>query len=350
MHRTTLLALLLAGCAKGTEKPDTDTGVAPDIDIYTTGSAPWDPYFTRIDYDRAPTERVAPLLDGAEASVALSDHEGVYAWRADGDLAEGTHTLTYGDQTATLIVEPYGIDSAFSAEAIVGQVYELDMETLWFSRSGPIGSVLDVVVDSLYLSVDSVDGDQAAFSIFAQEGGSTCAALRATGTLSETGQLSWSEDELVINTKQGEVSMWDLSLRVGWLADGSVAGGAETAATVHTALLSQEILIGDTGGPGDPGEICAYFSNGLSLECYDCDGDGEYCTDIIAHSAVLYPVDDEDGRFADAETCGVDLDDAGDYNLGCSMPTISCSASTFGLIGLTGWLGRRRRRRERAEA
>ncbi|MFT4977540.1 MAG: hypothetical protein ACI8S6_003445 [Myxococcota bacterium] len=162
-----------------------------------------------------------------------------------------------------------------------------------------------------------------------------CRPLAATGTLSETGELSWAVDEMDITAEQGDIPMRDFSLHGGWLGDDSAVGGVEATAVIHTALLSAELITN-----GQPEDLCGLLE-GFGMECFDCVGDGPYCADVRLHAGVMVP-DTETIVPDPLPDCGLDLDEAGDFNISCDFPDISCAAATFGIFGLAGLVRRRR--------
>ena len=163
--------------------------------------------------------------------------------------------------------------------------------------------------------------------------------IRDRGTLSETGELTWSTDSLDIETEQGDAPLRDLFIHGGFLGDGSEIGGAEGGGTLHTAVLSQYLFAPDTGLASED-EMCELIGS-FGLECYDCLGDGDRCIDLRFHAGIMTL---DTGDFPDDPTdCGVDLKDGqvGPVEIECELPDFSCAASFFGLLGLTGWLRRR---------
>ncbi len=337
------LAVLLAGCRdKDTGITDTGQGEQlPAVTLTVTGQAPWDPMLAE---DEVTDERLAPVVDGAELDEALSTSAGVYAWRAE--LEPGEHTIEAPEGTTsaaiTHTVLPYGRGEDFDAQDIIGVPLTMDLDSPWIAAPEGLGDILLTLIDGVWLEVVSVQEEEAVFEVYTRADSSDgsypiCRALRARGTLSATGELTW-ETAALDNGK--DPLLRNLTLRAGFLPDGSAAGGIEGVATLHTAQISRELSDAGTipGGASDESALCELLL-GFGEECYDCLDDGPLCVDIAFHAGVMSPWDE--ALPEDPPDCGIDADDLGPIK--CELPDFSCAAGFFGLLGLTGMLRRRQR-------
>ena len=350
-----MATLVLWGC-KDKDPQDLDSA-APDLTeraLLVSGQAPWDPVRATVEPEEGDDYLVAAEVDGEALDEALSyPSVGEYAWRSSAGLAAGEHTFAHPEDTTiseTITVIDYGRQDGFDAKRITGVRYAMDMQSVWAAVPAGLGDLLLDFIDGVWLTVEEVDGEEALFVVDVQlSGESACRALRTRGTLSETGELSWAVPLLELELDQGTAPLEGLHIRGGWLADGSVLGGAESGATLHTGLLSRYLMAGDTG-LADEDELCEALAN-FGIACYDCSGDGALCADLQIHAGLMAP---DGSEHSDAlMSCGVDLESVeSDLNIPpieCKIPDFSCAVSVFGLVGLTGWL-RRRERAPRPEA
>ena len=344
-----MVTMVLWGCKD--KEPGVIDSADPDLsqrELFVSGQAPWDPMRAEVEPEEGEDYIVAAEVDGEALDEELTlPSVGGYAWRSSAGLEAGEHTITHPEDATiseTVTVVDYGRQEGFDAKTITGVRYALDLKTVWTAVPAGLGDLLLTFVDGVWLTVEEVDGEEALFVVDVQmEGESVCRALRGWGTLSETGELSWEVPLLELEFDQGNAPLEDLHIRGGWLADGSVLGGAESGATLHTGLLSRYLMAEDTG-LADEGALCETLA-GFGIDCYDCDGDGELCADLQIHAGLMYL--DEGGLSDEPASCGVDLEDAqgsGDIDIPpieCEIPDFSCALSFFGLLGLTGWLRRR---------
>lgn len=343
--------------------PPEDTAVEV-CDVWTRGNAPWDPMGVST-CDGAVLEPL--VVDGSGAAVALEplEHRGAtIGWVPASDLPAGDYAVVgFSGEDRGLdhpfTVAPYGRDSAFSAENVLGQVYQVRASSLWAPVPDGIGDLALGLLDDeeeIFVRVQPGDGEAVKLEVVMRmrESGAECLLLRDDATLSATGELEWSLGSLDLETDAGVVQAWDMALRAGWLADGSRAGGLEARATVDTQHISAWILESD-----DPLGACSFLTDaGLSAtSCYRCAADGlATCLDLRAYAGTLMPVDDEIPD--ELPMCGLDLDEDLDGDLpsfSCDMPEISldcgCDAPlTRGAalplsLGLLAFLRGRRRRR-----
>ena len=337
------VVLLVMGCRdKDTELIDTGEEEASPPVLLISGQAPWDPmFFESVEADES-SERIAPEVDGVVLDESLSTSiSGTYAWRASAGLDVGVHTVSlpeWADEAEQHEVLPYGVADDFSTEDVIGVTYEMDMDSPWVAVPGG-GEILLSLLDGVWLTVTGIDGDEVIFEVHVQTTGEPiCRALNARGVLSEGGELTWATDALDVETEQGDVPLRDMSIRGGWLADASAFGGAEGGGTMHTALLSQYLFASETGLT-DEDEMCTQLM-AFGVSCYDCLGDGDYCVDLRFHAGVMAP---HSGTLPeDAPDCGVDLEAAEIGPIECTLPDISCAMAFVGLLGMTGWVRRRR--------
>ena len=341
MHRFLGTALFFAVGCTGTKDTGELEPIEIEYEVIASGSAPWDPMQVRVKHSQDGRSFAAPLVDGEELDEPLSDHQGSYAWRSSTPLEVGEHTIAAPDGSAeqSHTVLPYGQEESFDPKLVVGQLYKLSSDTAWYGRAEGLLGLAEGQLSGVWLRAAAADGDTASVELYvAVEESSMCRALSVDATLTATGELAWSQATMDLEAKQGTIPMQDLSLRGGWLGDGSELGGVEASVTLHTALLSQEVLVID-GEPAGPEEMCSQLSS-FGLECFDCAGDGDYCVELHMHGAVMVPDDIED---LDAlPSCGTNLNKSGDLELSCEFPDFSCAAATFGVFGLAGLVRRRR--------
>lgn len=362
-----LLGLLGPACVTKEASPgETDTGEPVTYSYTKYGAAPWDP-LVLTDDDGVVAEPIVRDASGETVAMhTLEVHSGAYAWAPDADLPVGDYSLVGvvggpGGWDESWTVSAYGEGSAFSADAVLGKVYHLDDTSPWGANPSLIGLGLSELGSGaeLYLEVlDAADG-RATFRVAAvmASDGTTCQVFKGAGELSEAGQLTWSVDELDVALTDGTVHTAADALRLGWLEDGSAAGGVELYATVDTRVVSTALF---------PDEVVTFLCYAFDMGCYDCTGDGvESCADVRVHAGTLSPaeltLDDE------LPLCGVDLEAAPDLpTFSCDFPDIEIDidpdvgcgcrgarsregALLLGL-GLLGALRARRRSRARDEA
>ncbi|MFT5685156.1 MAG: hypothetical protein ACI8RZ_006105 [Myxococcota bacterium] len=337
-----LLTLSMIGCRDKVEDTGTtnpETNLERTLEVY--GQASWDPMVAQLEGSE---EVLAAEVNGVALQTELSTVEGTYGFRDD--LSVGDHAITHPEAlTEGALVHtvlPYGRGESFDPESIVGVPFTMDLDSPWIPAPDGLGNVMLSLIDGVWLEVVSVDGDEAVFEVFTRAAGDEdypiCRALRAKGTLSATGELTWETAALDID--DDNPLLRDLSIRGGWLEDASLLGGVEGTAILHTALISRELVEGEviTQGSTPESTVCEYLQ-GFGTSCYDCLGDGTYCIDIAFHAGVMSPWDDSIPK--DPPSCGIDTEDIGPIK--CELPDFTCAASFFGLLGLTGMLRRRRR-------
>lgn len=365
MNRAIILLTPLCACIldKSPYTPDSDSPEAPELRLWQTGSAPWDPFLLRIDEGVEGSHIAKPTVldaDGEPVAVTpLRDGYALYAWAPKEDMVAGTATLVGAGGVdlgweESWEVLPYGQAESFDATALLGRAWRVEGGT-WLDAPDTLGQFGDGLL-SLYdltLEVLEVDGEAARFRLVATrlEDGLQCQVFQGVGALDAQGQLRWSAPEMDVTVDEGEVHVEDISLHLGWLPDASAAGGVEGAVTLDTRVLSTMVM-----ESGDPTELCELV-DGVVGECRACSTDGEpLCLTLKLHAGTLSEV----GSLPPAELplCGIELDDVSlDTPLfTCDMPELELDAADCGCgarrasagglvlaLGLIGALRARRR-------
>jgi hypothetical protein len=336
----------LLGCPPNGDKAGVDTAPVPPLVAWgeAWGQAPWDPVaIGRSDaavatpnvHDEAGTqERYVPLRDREGAQVVHD--EGATVWVPATELTPGAYTMSppHGvdvwDGSGGFEVLPYGVSDAFDAANVVGRTYRL----LGAHVVEPAGvtALATSLSEGVHFQILSVEGESARFRIVYDDGADrACDFLRATGTLTSTGRFSWSEPGIEAPTVPNPMHLENLSIELGFLADGTAIGGARGTGTADVRdLLDEE---------GDR-VVCDLLTT-LGTSCWDCVGDdAPTCATVAFHAGTLQPID---GSYADdLPSCGLDLDDAGEA-LSCTWDGDICAFSAL-VPFLTLAAARRRKR------
>jgi len=341
-----VLVSLLAGCAGKTG--DTEESTPPDppapVEVTTWGGAGWNPILVTQDGDVL--EPVLESIDGAPQPVLPLSAGGVtYAWIPDPPLEAGTWRVTGSVDTeaaegpSVYAVEAYGTDPAFDPTGLVGTVWELRTSP-WVALPENTGELLWSFAGNPQVVIDAVDGDQVDFRVFVHmyESEELCQVTASTGTLSPTGEFSWSLDRIDADTEPVDLHLYGLFLHWGWNAGATRASGAEGGGTLDTRALDP-FLSADTSSDRT---VC-HVLEGLRASCRACPDDGvEACVDVRFHAGELFAA--HTSIPDDPPRCGVDLEEAGAH-LDCDfdLSGFSCTAA-LPLAGLASlWVRRRRR-------
>jgi hypothetical protein len=346
-HDGRMLLLATLGCWSGPASPSPPEKVeeAPPAVLVegwrVWGEAGWDPLSFGLS-DSGVEETAWPIVRDEAGDERpydrVVDRGGNLDWFVPREtLAPGEYELESIVGADELVEEsytvlPYGADPAFDPANVIGRVYQPDSDTFAIVAPQVIGEYGRSYLADTALQIRSVDEAGAHFRIAASlDGESWCDVLRATGTLSPTGLLTWSLDALEVPTDPAPTHVEDLRLRLGFLADGSAAGGVEGNAVVDLAVLA---ALGD-----DPCDLAASFG----AHCWDCMGDRSYsCMDATFYAGTLAPTSlvlpD------DLPSCGVDLEETSDA-ITCDFGGSLCAFAFVPSVFLVGAALRRRRRR-----
>ena len=343
-----LLVPLLAACTGKEDPPVDDTEVVEDpvgIESVTVpAAAGWDPTWVTLD-DGTQDAPVITTQDGTPVPLApLVAGEVRYAWAGDPPLAPGVYPVL-GTETIP-VTEPlafeigtWGADPSFDAQGLVGTTWVLDRDSPTVPVPAGLGEVLYAQLGTTLITIDAVDGDQVSFGVYTTVLGTTdrCQALRATGTVSETGEFWWSTDAIEADIEPTPVHVEAVSLHWGWLGDGTAAAGVEGSALIDTRPLDPVVAEG-----GQLGATCELLA-GFGVACRACAWDGApYCSDVRLHAGQLSLTDEVIPD--DVLLCGVDLEE-GTEGLSCDVDLSGLSCAGLLLpMGVVGWIGRRRRR------
>lgn len=337
------LFLLLAGCWPATQPEPEPEPEEPEPVVLQTwspwGYAGWDPQSFQVSPEEA-AETAWPVVRDADGGyhpydrlLSREGHRLGFLPRAT--LAPGVYDLTRitGVPAPTLRrfrVLPYGQDPAFDPAAVIGTFYAVDVDSLRLVEPIGVGSIVLSYLEEAALQIRSVDAEGAHFRIVANVGEDAwCDVLRATGTLSPTGLFTWSQDAIEVPTDPAPTHLQELSLRLGFLADGSAAGGVEGGATADLGVV-------DSLG----GDVCGFVQS-FGSRCWDCLEDGsDSCLDAAFYAGTLAPADlalpDE------LPSCGVDLEETSEA-ITCEFEGGLCAFSFVPSLFLVGAAFRRRR-------
>jgi hypothetical protein len=270
------------------------------------------------DLSSAPIVRDA---DGWQQPYApLYDHAGVLAgWTPDPDLAPGDYTVhappdvDAWNGVTSFEVLPYGVGEGFDATRVAGRTYRLTMVALGdpaYFAGFQLAPVLEDV--GVFLQVLDADATTADFRIVYDEGAQPrCEVLRGEGTISPQGRLEWAVDSVTMPTTPMPTSAYDLALSLGFLADGSAAGGVHAALTLDVGPLTAHMS-----------DLCG-TTRDYGAACWDCTGDGAQCITMGAYAGVF---DASSEALPDElPPCAVDLAETGEA-LSCDGSGGLCAA------------------------
>jgi len=156
-----------------------------------------------------------------------------------------------------------------------------------------------------------------------------CSVLQDTADLSPTGELTWAADAFPLGTVP-EVDAWDLSLRMGFSADGEEIAGGQLRATVDTTFISAS---------WDDVDACAVQETHGGDPCVPCPNGSEACAMLGAYGIRLYRTADE---VPDAlDPCSLTWADVDTDCSGCAQ--VPVGKSPLLALALAGLVGMRRR-------
>ncbi|MES2642261.1 MAG: hypothetical protein V4850_22445 [Myxococcota bacterium] len=345
-----MLLLAALGCWPATGSlppPEKVVEAPPPVRVEAWGAwgeAGWDPLSFELTDDGA-YETARPIVRDVDGIEWMYDRavgrEGFFHWFVPSEaLAPGDYELesivgVYQAVEGPFTVLPYGVDPAFDPANVLGRVYQPDADSFAITAPNGFGGIALTYLADTALQIVSVDEAGAHFRIAATtDGEAWCDVLRATGTLSPTGLFTWSLDALEVPTDPLPTHVQDLRLRLGFLGDGSAAGGVEGNAVVDLAVLA---ALGD-----DPCVLLPSFG----AYCWDCMGDNSYsCMDATFYAGTLAPTSlvlpD------DLPSCGVDLEETSDA-ITCDFGGSLCAFAFVPSVFLVGAAFRRRGGRRRS--
>jgi hypothetical protein len=264
---------------------------------------------------------VTPLSSGKDAA---------YAYIATERLQPGTYEVSGTAEETTFSVGDWGTNPAFDPQSIVGHTYRMSPIFDYLVVPREIGPLLQQQIVSDHYIEFFDGGSTVDFRVILEDDNTTCLLLESTGELSETGEFTWSADELVAETTPRATTLQDLWLHLGFDADGTAAKGVEGGVWLDTRTM------GATAN--DACDLVATFG----VECHDCIGDQvDSCVFVAFHHGELAV---SDGEFEeDMPFCTAVLAD--DLN-----PDFDCNGCQTGKTGapvapmvLLLWLRRRRK-------
>jgi hypothetical protein len=319
-------------------KPEEKESLPPEPpcgEVQSTGAAPWDPLWAQGCTD---DERAAELPQTDVALEPLLYNEEIYGWRPSVDFSDGSHTVADGSHLlgTTWTTRPFGKESSFTPESVLGKVFLLEA-----SDSGmPLSTAVATSIFPLYVQLLSAADGKATLRLVA-EAEEDCEVFRDTVDLSATGMVEWSRPELEVLTTPESLYMQDSHFRFGFLGDGSEGAGFEGEAVLDVDYI--DALLAEQGLQGG---VCESFGG----ECFDCRGDGSNCARIVVYANRLIPAQK---MVADElPMCGVDLEGTAgtlppldcdiELDLGCASVRKQLALPV--LLGLGATLLRRRRR------
>jgi len=352
---------LLVACDSAGDSAACEASEVYDIDewfilggIYG-GGAPWDPLWTDpLVADRGePSGVLVPVIGGVHAwavepfldppLVTESSHlyrlveepvdttlVAVGAWAGppepifeiDEDDCAGPEPPRWYPMGDRWDVRHYGRAQDFDPESAVGR-WDLTPNLVLVGGDDGYTALIDQYL-SLSLEILSVAEGKAEFRVISHDDGS-CVVLHDQGTLSATGEFTWSKVRIDAETEPAPLVIYDPSLRLGF--DGSeFAAGGEGSAIVDVRASE--------GGEFD---VCRQFAD----LCGPCADDShESCLPLAAFSWTAVRVADATGR--DLPSCGFDFADTGvvpDFD--CGWDGTLCAFASF--IGVAPLLRKRRR-------
>lgn len=298
---TLLLLLLPMACHKGADPVDTgERPVTMEISSWTReGPAPWDGLAVAWRWERPTSDTGDPevepveddgahpplVLDAAGSPVDLVLRPPPYVdtptWVGEPELDSGTYTLAGVDGEdrswdETFTVEPWGRDPAFAGQDLTGRNWLLDPGSI---TMGGVSSIVGLLLEDMpfYLDILSVSDGEATFRMVSEAGDSQCELFTGTGTLSDTGELSWAAPSLDLASSVA-LPTWDASLSAGFSADGNALAGLTLAFTLDSYALSDAM-----SSTSDPTDICD-STEGVGAPCGPCpEGEHQTCLDLALY-------------------------------------------------------------------
>ncbi len=316
------------------------------------GTAGWDP----VMVDTCGTTDCVPVLtDEAgvdQPLVALTTEGEIDAWRPASVLPIGEYTLSAPNMagwpgwTAPHPVTDYGQAPGFDAQTLVGTLWSFSLPTTSsISLPGDVfGTVISLYTMNVQVQIVTVADDGTSDVRILVDDYTThnpCIFTEAVGAIDGNGLFTFSDDSESITLS--DKSWWplldvtDMSMRWGWTADSSEAGGVEAALTIDTRGLDPLVAKdGDTAA--DLGAACQTVADWFAATCQPCASDGEpYCVDVRLYGGLLTPSTTD--LPTDPATCGVDLQTG---QASCDFSGLTCAGVFFPVGGFAALLGRRR--------
>ena len=213
----------------------------------------------------------------------------------------------------------HGRDPEFVATDAVGR-WDLSLD-LSLANGHQNVSLFSSYLGPLYLEILAVAVGRAEFRLLGTSGGTDdeCVVLHDEGSLSETGELTWSRDKIVVPTSDGPVPVNNASLRIGFMhGEGDIASddaqGGEAFANVDFRELA-----------GTDHDVCD-LAPSFGVSCIPCDSDAN--SSCIALATFAGAERSEDPIGADLPLCGTDFSDTGVV----TNPFDSCGGSGGGAL------------------
>lgn len=334
------LALTLGGCFPFPKHDDTaveescgDTGLELAY-LEPVGAAPWDGFRYQVEIveptraaggacedvviddfdDRLPLVRDESAVDIPVEERQIRVTETI--WKGQEELAAGTyHFVGLDGETlgweASFEVLPYGRDPSFDPASVIGGTWLLDTAAFY----EPWGVLVSSIGNDTYLQILAVDGEAASFRLVTasqwEDISGACTLLEGVGTLTATGDFTWSQDPLPLPTDP-PIEARNATLHFGFLGDGSTGAGADLWFSADTEAVATWMSTTD-----HPDEICD-LAAGFGIECDTCPGgQSARCLPVALYGGTL--TRSTTTLPADPPPCVIALEeDSLDCDFGCS--------------------------------
>lgn len=291
-----LAATALLGCP-GTDKDDTATCVIIVKSVYPADGSTDGYYRAAIDFELSNPDPTAVITTDIPGTQGTSEDGKHILWTPDAPLAPETSysaTLDFcgGSESTTFTTSVAG-NALTDAEALVGNLYQMDLRTAHVTAPPGLGEVLlEQLSAILLLGVDGPVGSTLPMTGAASKENETtqdyCNLTVPLDDVDFSGSpdLSVRNDQFTLYAVGTAIDVFDLAIDGTFLPDGSAMAGVSFSGTIDTRPLAPYVDDGD----GSEAAICELAVN-FNTSCVVCPSDGqEFCLELAA-DRITAPLD-----------------------------------------------------------